>query len=902
MEYSAITIDLTIIQGRKLAAKDHKFFGKWNTSDPYVKVLFNDKEYHKTKYKKRTLSPVWNEKVRIALSHEEVLGIGNKIPELVLLLFDHDTLSTDDPMGCVSVPLPPGTEPTTEWYKVREGFGNMVCKDAKGEIKLTIAVKRQNSSIQRAPRDDVKDSINSPLTHEDLINIHGRAKENVFLRPVEISERFTPPIYPKSDAVVEFLNKSLGDNFIFSSLSKDEIKLFIDAMMQDVVPAKSTIIKQGDMGDFFYVVEKGRVSYIVDGDEVGVGSSGVCFGELALLYNSFRAATCTALTECTLWKVEQKIFRYIMANNTAQNIKDTHKILRRVSFLAELDAHILTKISEALTTVMFQEGDQIIMKGDVGEVFYIVKKGSAKVHDIGFGKTKFVDQTKGPGDFFGERALLTGEKRAANITATEECVCLCLSRDDFEKILGPLHELINRAMLKSLLMGVGIFANSEFKPYEMSRLTDLITETTFKKNAFIAEQGKPLEPSLFFIQSGEITVVKDNGSVKNLKNGDYFGERSVKSGNEITSNATITAIEDTVCGVLTKKSIESVVGSLSRLGKRMSTKSNLATIQLKELRQKAIIGQGSFGTVLLVKYLGSDKPYALKKLVKLDIIASQQEEGVMREKNVMASIDHPFIVKLVSTMQNVRNLYMLLELVQGGELFSVVHTNTRDGVPNANAVFYAACVFEALSHMHSRYICYRDLKPENVLVDSEGYCKVVDLGFAKVIMDKSFTLCGTPEYLAPELLLSKGHDKGVDIWALGIFIYEMLGGRTPFLPKNEDTADMFKKIVSVDYSFPENGVFNKFAQDLIKKLLVKKVGNRLGLLARGDNDIRDHSWFSTIDTGKLLKKEILAPWVPLIKDPFDTSHFDNYANDDDDDNRQMKKTPTDEQQKIFVGF
>ena len=724
------------------------------------------------------------------------------------------------------------------------------------------------------------------VKREENINIHNRVRanrqkeqrENIFAPSIDLHEEFQTPRFPKSDAAIQFIDTALEDNFIFASLSPHERRLLIDAMVLESVPPGTVIIKQGEVGDFFYVVEEGHVSFAVDNQHVGSTGRGGSFGELALLYNCPRAATCLANTACRLWKVDQKTFRYMLANNTSAQQKDINDVLRKVPFLAELDDRDLLKISDALTSVTFPEGERIINKGDVGEVFYIVREGSVKVHDIGFGDSTYVDQPLQAGDYFGERALITGDPRVANVTATSVCTCLCLSRDTFEKVLGPLQGLIDASMKKRTLLGVPIFSNSQFQPHELARLTDLITEHVFQPGTILAEEGKPLNQCLYIIRSGNVAVANDDGVINNLKDADYFGDKFLKQKDGFLSKQTITVQTETSCGMLTRRDIEAVIGNIGRLGQPLAPASaNLnKSIRFKDLVKFRILGVGTFGKVWLVSHKRTGTPYALKQLSKREIIGHHQVEGVIREKNIMASLDHPFVVNLVATFQDDRFLYMLIELVQGGELFSVIHTETRDGIPNGNSRFYAACILESLAHLHHRSICYRDLKPENILIDQRGYCVLVDLGFAKIVVDKTYTLCGTPEYLAPEIILSKGHDKGVDYWAFGVLIYEMLVGRSPFYSYGTDQVSLFKRIVQVKYSFPHGGMVHDMAQDLIQRLIVRRQANRLGCLSRGDMDVRDHMWFSIIDVDKLLKKQIPPPWIPRIKDPLDATHFDSY--------------------------
>jgi CRP-like cAMP-binding protein/tRNA A-37 threonylcarbamoyl transferase component Bud32 len=769
-------------------------------------------------------------------------------------------------------------------------------------VSITLFTTRTRTVLQSSSQGE-----DGAVEREKNINMHSRVRaqrgQNIFAQPLDMHEGFQTPRYPKSDAAIQFIDAALEDNFIFASLSPKERRLLIDAMLMDTVPAGTIIIKQGETGDFFYVVDEGQVSFAVDNQHVGSCGRGGSFGELALLYNCPRAATCLANTACRLWKVDQKTFRYMLANNTNTQQKDVHDVLRKVPFLSELDNRDLIRISDALTTASFPEGERIINKGDVGEVFYIIREGTAKVHEIGFGDSTYIEQPLGPGDFFGERALLTGDPRVAHVTATSQCTCVCLSRDTFDQVLGPLQGAIDRAMKKRTLLGVPIFSNSKFQPFEMSRLTDLIVETTFQPGTILGEQGKPLVQNLYIIRSGKVSVVNADGVINNLKDADYFGDKFLKEPDGFLSPQTITVQIETTCGVLAKRDIESVIGNIARLGKPLSptsTKLN-KSIRFKDLVKFRILGVGTFGKVWLVSHKRTGTPYALKQLSKREIMGHHQIDGVIREKNIMASLDHPFVVNLVSTFQDERNLYMLIELVQGGELFSVIHTETRDGIPNGNARFYAACILESLSHLHCRNICYRDLKPENILIDQKGYCVLVDLGFAKVVVDKTYTLCGTPEYLAPEIILSKGHDKGVDYWAYGVLIYEMVVGRSPFYSYGTDQVSLFKRIVQVKYSFPPGGLVHELAQDLIQRLIVRRQSNRLGCLARGDMDIRDHMWFNIIDVDKLLRKQWPTPWVPRIKDPLDATHFDSYRHLENEP--PSKKPPLSASEQVaFEGF
>ena len=196
--------------------------------------------------------------------------------------------------------------------------------------------------------------------------------------------------------------------------------------------------------------------------------------------------------------------------------------------------------------------------------------------------------------------------------------------------------------------------------------------------------------------------------------------------------------------------------------------------KLEDFELDRTIGTGSFGRVMIV-YVKRNRTqrYAMKMLKKENIVKMKQVEHTINEKRILCSIDFPFIVKLVYSFKDTSNLYMVLEYVSGGEMFT--HLRKIGKYSEENACFYASQIVLTFEYLHYLNIVYRDLKPENVLYDANGYVKITDFGFAKIIKDRTWTLCGTPEYLAPEIILSRGYNKAVDWWALGVLIYEMAG-------------------------------------------------------------------------------------------------------------------------------
>ncbi|XP_011811529.1 PREDICTED: cAMP-dependent protein kinase catalytic subunit beta isoform X9 [Mandrillus leucophaeus] len=262
---------------------------------------------------------------------------------------------------------------------------------------------------------------------------------------------------------------------------------------------------------------------------------------------------------------------------------------------------------------------------------------------------------------------------------------------------------------------------------------------------------------------------------------------------------------------------------------------------LEDFERKKTLGTGSFGRVMLVKHKATEQYYAMK------ILDKQKDNS---------------------------NLYMVMEYVPGGEMFSHLRRIGRFSEPHAR--FYAAQIVLTFEYLHSLDLIYRDLKPENLLIDHQGYIQVTDFGFAKRVKGRTWTLCGTPEYLAPEIILSKGYNKAVDWWALGVLIYEMAAGYPPFFA--DQPIQIYEKIVSGKVRFPSH--FSSDLKDLLRNLLQVDLTKRYGNLKNGVSDIKTHKWFATTDWIAIYQRKVEAPFIPKFRGSGDTSNFDDYEEED----------------------
>ena len=285
-----------------------------------------------------------------------------------------------------------------------------------------------------------------------------------------------------------------------------------------------------------------------------------------------------------------------------------------------------------------------------------------------------------------------------------------------------------------------------------------------------------------------------------------------------------------------------------------------------------VLGTGSFGRVSFAKHRSTGALVAIKVMSKSEVIRARQVEHVRAERQILGGVHHPFIVAFLGSSQDERCLRFVLEYVVGGEFFT--HLRRAGRFSDDVARFYAAEIVLALEYLHADGIAYRDLKPENLLLDAEGHVKITDFGFAKRVAGaRTYTLCGTPDYLAPEIIKNEGHGVAVDWWALGVLIFEMLVGYPPFF--DEDPLGTYRKILDDAPKFPPR--VGKHARDISRRLMHKDVTRRIGNLRGGSRDVTAHAWFAGVDWAATLRRETEPPIVPVVSAADDTSNFDDYS-------------------------
>ncbi|KAL3975298.1 ADP-ribosylation factor 6 [Sarotherodon galilaeus] len=543
--------------------------------------------------------------------------------------------------------------------------------------------------------------------------------------------------------------------------------------------------------------------------------------------------------------------------------------LNKNQYLKRLELQQIKDMVECMYEHTYQQGEYVIKQGEPGNHLFVLADGKLDVFQHNKLITSITVWTA-----FGELAILYNCTRTASVRAVNKVRTWVLDREVFQNIMRRTAET-RHEQYRNFLRSVSLLAN--LPEDKLSKIVDCLEVEYYDKGEYVIREGE--EGSTFYIiAQGKVKVTQTTEAhklpqiINTLQRGDYFGEKALIS--DDVRSANIIADENGVECLVIDRECQSVMNNKGELVSKFSS-----SRPFDHLEVIATLGVGGFGRVELVKVKGEDITFALKVIKKKHVVDNRQEEHIHSERRILAEARSPFVVKLYRTFKDNKYVYMLLEACLGGEVWSLLRD--RGSFDEPAAKFCVGCVTEAFEYLHRKGVLYRDLKPENLILDSEGYIKLVDFGFAKKIRcgQKTWTFCGTPEYVAPEIILNKGHNFSVDFWSLGILVFELLTGSPPFSGIDQMMTYTFilRGIEKMD--FPKK--ITKRPEDLIRKLCRRNPSERLGNLKNGITDIKKHRWFNGFNWEGLKARTLPSPLKRELTGPTDHSYFDSYPPDED---------------------
>jgi len=393
-----------------------------------------------------------------------------------------------------------------------------------------------------------------------------------------------------------------------------------------------------------------------------------------------------------------------------------------------------------------------------------------------------------------------------------------------------------------------------------------------EKTGYLTKEGgsiKTWKKRYFILKNGEFSYFKDKKDKEATGVIQLFGATAVQLGERKKHPHCFEIVTPARVYAFSADSAEERLSWVEALNKeRNAHEDKEKKMNVEDFDLLTLVGKGSFGKVMQVRKKDSGKIYAMKVLDKKHILDHNEVEHTLSEKHILQQIHHPFLVNLNFSFQTEDKLYFILDYVNGGELF--YHLQREKKFSEERVIFYGAEILLALEHLHSNGIIYRDLKPENLLLTNEGHIVLTDFGLCKEGIlrdeDRTGTFCGTPEYLAPEVLKGKGYGKAVDWWSFGSLLYEMLTGLPPFY--STDVQEMYRRIMGDKLKFPAS--MSENAKSLLEGLLQRDLDHRM----KDPSKIKDHQFFASTNWEDLYHKKIKPPFVPDVKGEDDVSQID----------------------------
>ena len=623
------------------------------------------------------------------------------------------------------------------------------------------------------------------------------------------------------------------------------------SLIKETFEEGKLIVKEGESANCIYIVKEGEVNIVHDGKVVRTLKRGENFGERSILVQSLRTMDVVAKTNCVCYSISKV---------TLQNMLGEKYIT--LLFLNFMKASFITsKYFKIFNTNLLKEVFHFFEAINLGPGSIAFEKGYVKSsHIVVIIDGHLIDKEKkeivaNRGALLFEEQLLNNSQEQIDCDLITEFDCLLLKAktEDVVKTLGgSLQEILNKSDIIDTLSKVSVFKN--LSNTKMNLLTSKIGIENFEDGQKIITEGETGD-KFYIVKKGKVDITVNGKYIRTLNEKEYFGERALFF-NEHRS-ATITSKGQVSVFFLRQNDFMSTIeeNMKQHLLNRLYLQDD--TIELNDLLFVKTLGSGNYGSVSLVQSKKNKFTYAIKGISRKQINFEQLHNNLELERSILLQIDHPFIVKLVKTLKDERFIYFLMEYIQGKELFDTI----RDiGLLSAfQTQFYGGSLLLAIEYLHNRKFIYRDLKPENVMVlNKNGYIKLIDFGTAKKITDRTSTIIGTPHYMAPEVVLGEGYSFQVDCWSIAICMYEFMCGGVPFGENADDPMEVYLSVVNTKLTFPSFCKDRDF-KNLMTHMLNKNQVKRLIKIDR----IKNHVWFQNFNWEQLIEMNMKAGYLPL---------------------------------------
>jgi cGMP-dependent protein kinase 1 len=635
---------------------------------------------------------------------------------------------------------------------------------------------------------------------------------------------------------------------IFASLTKKQKESLANAMVSEVYKVGFRIIQEDERGDFMYIIKEGSVLVTKKGMEIRKLGKNDYFGEQALLNNNLRTATITALENVCCLSISSEGLYSAFGSHLQEiiHLNTQRMALDKNPILSELTADQINQIVIKTKVIRHKRGGVVLSGGFLLENLYIVLSGC-----IGNRISKIK-----PLDIYGYQEMLTGPKTMLEtLAAIEDSDVAEINKTEFEQAIGGrLRDVIERNHVFKIMKNVNIFQRLDNQTLE--KIVRIVNIVKFRNKENIFTQNQPGD-SFFIVKTGNVEVIKNGNFIRNISKYDYFGERSLIFNKNRT--ATVRALGDIECWSLTRAQFAKVFDD--EMKKQLLERIELQDdkIEMADLCIVNLIHTGRVSNIFICVNKTNSKLYLLKSMVRANIVNSKLEVSVVMQKKILSQLEHNLIVKLIKTFKDSKRLCYLLEYVKGINFENALQSLKKPD--ELDSRFYTGCFILMLEYLHQHDIIYRDLNIKNLVIDMQGYPKLVDFSCAKYIQGRTYTLIGTPHYVAPEVITGHGYGIAADYWSLGITLYRIMYGTLPFGNKETDPVRIYQNIINNRVIFPNWVDPLSKSRDFLGIILNKNPAQRTTI-----DKIKTHPWFVGLNWELLHNKQLKAPFLPVPKD------------------------------------